>query len=269
MWAVERKKNSIFFVIIIIMLFFMVRNPATFVVVEKTASVLLYPCLRLQHAVSSWVHHARQARRNMRELKDALCQARTANKELLAQNIALHATLWYSNHTQELHSFARRYATDYMTVAHVIGKSFDPYHHTLLVDKGSAHGVITDMVAVYKNCLIGRVIEVYPYSCKVLAVTDPSCKIPVYCFHANVQGIYEGTGKMDAGKVLYVSHLERLQCPDMVISSGEGVIFPQGFALGIVQNYQIVDLQYSIDVKPLVNVQELEYCYLIKKGSYA
>ena len=36
------------------------------------------------------------------------------------------------------------------------------------------------MIAVFKDCFLGRVVEVYPWYSKVLLITDPGCKVAVY-----------------------------------------------------------------------------------------
>jgi cell shape-determining protein MreC len=65
--------------------------------------------------------------------------------------------------------------------------------------------------------------------------------------------------------VRYVSHLESVSVGDDVFSSGEGMVFPKGFALGKVISADKGDLFYTITVQPALDFQSLRYCTLIAK----
>ena len=64
-----------------------------------------------------------------------------------------------------------------------------------------------------------------------------------------------------------MSHLETIEQNDLVLTSGEGLVFPQGFAVGILQEFFIKNLQYQVTVKPVINFQTLAYCTIVQKGS--
>lgn len=58
-----------------------------------------------------------------------------------------------------------------------------------------------------------------------------------------------------------------MQEGDLVLSSGEGLIFPRGFALGNVKHYQVNGLLHDVIVEPLINLETINYCYVIQKGA--
>jgi rod shape-determining protein MreC len=136
----------------------------------------------------------------------------------------------------------------------------------VFIDRGASKGVQPNMVALYKNCLIGRVSEVYPSYSKVLLITDKTCKIAALCGTTKSSGIHEGLNKKDYCTLNYVSHLCTLEEGELVISSGEGLVFPQGFGLGKIKSFTRKGLFYDVVIEPLVDLKNIEYVYIIQKG---
>ncbi len=229
-------------------------------------SCVLYPFLRIQYSITSPIHRYFQHQSQKKTLTEQL-QSLESEYELLAQeNIVLRASLDYQADVKELINFKNRYNTPQQNCAHILLKHIDQNTHFILVDQGSMHGVSPDMVAVYKNYLLGKVVDVYPYYSKVLLTTDKTCKVAAYCTTTNATGIHEGC---NAQKTILnrVSHLSNVHQGSLVFSSGKGMVFPRGFALGKVEVCKLNGLFYDVQVKPLIDLQKIEYCYLIKKGA--
>lgn len=235
--------------------------------VETGASLVLYPLVKTQHVVATQLQKMLTKRKKNSELKMLIFDLQEKNSTLLAENVALQATAEYHEATQELIKFKAQYTVESPAIlTQIIMKQFSDHEHFFLVDCGSSHGITVDMVAVYKNCLVGRVTHVYPLHSRVSLITDVGCKVAAYCRASKSRGILEGRNDKDHTLLQFVSHLHQLKEQDFVISSGEGLIFPQGFGLGRIDSYSLDGLQYIINVKPLLNFDELAYCYLIKKG---
>jgi cell shape-determining protein MreC len=63
-----------------------------------------------------------------------------------------------------------------------------------------------------------------------------------------------------------VSHLASVKEAEMVVSSGEGLVFPQGFALGRIKMIEPDGLYTKIEIEPLIDLLTIDYCMLMKKG---
>ncbi|HVX01058.1 MAG TPA: rod shape-determining protein MreC, partial [Candidatus Babeliaceae bacterium] len=155
----------------------------------------------------------------------------------------------------------------YSIIADIILKQLTPEQQFFLVDAGSHKGITVGMVAVYKNCLVGKVTEVYPFYSKIVLITDSSCKISAFCLRTKAQGIHEGENSLDTTHLSYVSNLEAVQEDDLVLSSGEGLVFPRGFGLARVKYVELKDFKYTILLQPLVDFHTLTQCSLILKGN--
>lgn len=172
----------------------------------------------------------------------------------------------FSENTKEIRSFLDRYKTDTGRIAHVLVKNFDGEHY-FLIDAGSKQGIKRDMVAVYKDSLVGRVVEVYPSYCKVLLITDPHCKVAAVCSQTGTKGIHEGLGNTQFTALGYVDPQQPIKEGDLVLSSGEGMLFPYGYALGTIQSFENDGHSYTISVEPSVNVKRLDYVYIVPQGT--
>lgn len=261
------QKKYIFLFFILCLLGFFYRYPTQLESADKLASYITYPVLNLNSSVVRSIKEFSQERKTVQQLHALVAQLHQERDILEQQIIALQGQLDYLQDTQELHQFAQRYDCSQKSPVQIITKIFSEIQHYFFVDAGSNKGIEPDMVAVYKNCLLGRVINVYPYYSKIILVTDRSCKVAAYCAQTNVQGIHEGTNNNSTTQLSFVSKLVPLQPGETIISSGEGLIFPRGFCLGKIKEFFAGDLYYTICVEPLVDFSTISYCYLIKKDS--
>lgn len=260
------KKNQLFFVIVGA---FSVGVASVHVmrkgVLEQMASYALYPCLRLQHMVVKPVQDF-CARRERTQKAAAHTQALQAEREaLMEENIRLRSSLDYMADIKELVDFSAQYEVGKERCVQIIFKHVDQSQQYVLIDAGARQGVAVDTVAVYKNMLLGKVVEVYPQYSKVLLITDKTCKVAAYCAATGATGIHEGCNQRQT-VLNHVSHLATIAPGSLVLSSGSGTIFPRGFALGEVADCALNGMVYDVRVKPLADIKNIDYCYLLKKG---
>lgn len=266
------KKRKVFFIYVLvgIVLFFIVTKRSIYFphrIINAAASYLIYPVLVMQHKIVTPIKQWFEKKRTVHELNVCIATLRAERENLLAENIKLSATLDYRNDIQELLDFKQQYDDKFACLTHILVKNFSDQAHFFLIDGGSKKGIKTDMVAVFKNCLLGRVIEVYPLYSKVVLITDKTCKVASYCKQTNASGIYHGNNQFDYMTVDHVSHLSLIKEGDYIFSSGEGLVFPRGFALGRVISSECNGLFYRVKIAPLIDIRSLQYCYIIQKGA--
>ena len=233
---------------------------------EHVSSCVLYPVLVVQHKLVDPVKIWVQKKYTMRELHEKLHVLQKEKEQLLAENITLHTSLSYLRATHELREFKQRYDYDNAHIAQILVRHFSDQDHFFLIDKGRDYGIEPDMVVIHNNCLIGKVVAAYPWYSKVCLITDRLCKVAAYCSGTKANGIHEGVNEEGHTVLNYVSHLAHVDEDDLVISSGEGMVFPQGFALGRVEMKKQDGLHYQIHVKPLVDLRTIQYCLVVPKS---
>jgi len=291
------KNKVIIIAVFIIISFFIFRHCARagVSILDIVSSSMLYPLLRIQNATLAPIAQWFDDRATLHDLRINVARLQELNEELYAENSALKAFHVYEAETRELRNFNKRYALENGHFVQVLARHFSPTQQFFLVDAGSSHGIKKDMVALYGNTIVGRVEQVYPWYCKVCLITDADCKVassvaPSFAksfgghgkasdsakatsdtmadkavSFRGASGILEGCNNLTHTAMRYVSHLEKVSVNDMVFSSGEGLVFPKGFALGKVAKAEKGELFYDIAVQPLLDLQELQHCTLIAK----
>jgi rod shape-determining protein MreC len=232
---------------------------------ERASSYITYPFMRISSAIIIPIKQWFYERAVMRELLERHNALRDEYADLRGAYIRCRAAEGIEEDTNDLISYNET-SEDKGHIAQIMMRHFSDQGHYYLVDAGSVHGIEPDMFALYKNCLVGRVTHVYPYYCKVTLITDQMCKVAAYCFETKASGIHEGVNAVNVTTLRHVSHLSMVQENDLILSSGEGLIFPRGYALGTVASCTHDGLLYSIRVQPLLDFNTLQYCVLSRRG---
>jgi rod shape-determining protein MreC len=277
------KKRMIIGTVFVGVLFFVVRH-CTYLHqgFKSFSSCCLYPLLRVQQLcvepISRWMNRSV----SIAELETTIENLQKKYDDLCAENVALKGMHQYADETRELRTFNKRYTQKSGCVAQVLARHFSLNNQFFLLNAGGAHGIKKDMVALHCNAIVGKVVEVYPWYCKVSLITDVDCKVAALCrsygakglpysakaskgLQKNVSGIHEGANDISRTNMRYVSHLDIVHVGDDVLSSGEGLVFPKGFSLGKVISADKGELFYTIVVQPSLDLQTLCYCTLIAK----
>lgn len=234
-------------------------------IIERCGSIIVYPMLVVQHKIVVPLKSYFQNRKTVAELEQQLADLKEQHEITLAQNIELQGMISYAQDTQELVEFKKQYDFSTAVLGQVLVKNFSEQAHFFLIDKGSNAGVAKDMVALYKDCLVGRVVEVYPRYSKVMLISDQTCKVAAYCAQSKATGIYQGDNQEWHSRLNHVSHLAQLEPGELILSSGDGMIFPRGFGIGKVKSFQNDGLFHRVVVEPLVDLHAINHCYLVQK----
>jgi len=269
---IQQTKKIVMIVILVVALLIlsrvlMVRSS----LLDRLAVCAAYPLLLVQDAVIAPVAAWRERKAIVQDLVGLVRQYKQEASDLRAENLALKGTQVHAAETAELVNFLQRYQKADKLIAQIVLKHFSPTEHFFLLDAGLNRGVKMDMIAVYENCLLGRVTEVHPSYAKVTLVTDELSKIPVLCMNTRSHGIHEGTHNVNETRLAFVSHLQQLMPGDLLLTSGDGLIYPQGFAVGTIESFRLneLGLSYVVAVKPLVDFSAIKYCCLLEKGQEA
>lgn len=232
---------------------------------DYVASYFAYPIVTMQRVTVKPMMEFFNHKKNVQELITRMQGLQAERDKLFAENIELHATLDVHNSITELVEFKQRYDVEKAQLTQIIMKHISDEEQFILVDAGSNKGIEKDMVAVCNNCLVGKVSHVWPWYSKIVLITDSRCKVAVYSTDNQAVGIHHGCNQQDYSSLEHVSHLSTIDVGELVISSGEGLVFPRGFAVGTVAECNPGQLFHDVTVKPLVDINDIEYCYVVRK----
>ena len=236
---------------------------------EHTAAKITYPFLWVSGWIASTVHAMTTKRDTYHALQEKYTQLNTNYMNMLDELIALQAHQHLYENIKELVEFKARYDHDNSVLAKVLVKNIASNEHYFLVNRGTRDGVSKDMVVLFKNHLIGRVSDAYDFYSKVILITDQHCKIAAYTSKTRADGIVHGYNCINRCKLTYVSHLFKIENNDLVISSGQGLVFPEGFCLGKIVQHSLQEksLYHSVEIEPMVNLATINHCLIANASS--
>ncbi|MEW6096350.1 MAG: rod shape-determining protein MreC [bacterium] len=194
----------------------------------------------------------REENRRLKEEKRQFSLERRQWQEALSENKRL----------KNLLNYQRR--IPYETVAaRVI--SYDPsnWANTIIIDKGEKDGIYRlAPVVTYqdgKEGLVGRVIGVENHSASVLLLHDQNSMIGAQILRSKDKGVIEGDNYRFC-KLKFLPYDAEVVKNDIVVTSGDGGIFPKGLFIGYVVRVGLKDrgLFREVDILPFVKFSKLE-----------
>ncbi|MEE4465860.1 rod shape-determining protein MreC, partial [Azotobacter chroococcum] len=104
----------------------------------------------------------------------------------------------------------------------------------ILIDKGERDGVFLGQPVLDARGLMGQVVEVMPYTARVLLLTDTTHSIPVQVNRNGLRAIAVGTGNPERLELRHVADTADIKEGDLLVSSGMGQRFPAGYPVAVV-----------------------------------
>lgn len=123
---------------------------------------------------------------------------------------------------------------DDVLVAELIGVSPDPERLQLILNKGERDGVFVGQPLIDADGLMGQIVEVSSGTSRALLITDVTHSVPVQVNRSGVRAIAEGTGELGSLEVRHVSSTTDIQEGDLLVTSGLGGRFPEGYPVAVV-----------------------------------
>jgi rod shape-determining protein MreC len=120
-------------------------------------------------------------------------------------------------------------------VAELIGMDPNPFTHRILINKGERDGVLLGQPVLDARGLMGQVVELMPYTSRVLLLTDTTHSIPVQVNRNGLRAIASGTGNPERLELRHVADTADIKEGDLLVSSGLGQRFPAGYPVATVK----------------------------------
>ncbi|MGH8435887.1 MAG: rod shape-determining protein MreC [Pseudomonas sp.] len=181
-------------------------------------------------------------------LWDGVTQQFTSRSELLGENEKLKAeALLMQRRLQKLAALTEQnvrlrellnssaLVDEKVLVGELIGVDPNPFTHRILIDKGGKDGVFLGQPVLDARGLMGQVVEVMPYTSRVLLLTDTTHSIPVQVNRNGLRAIASGTGNPERLELRHVADTADIKEGDLLVSSGLGQRFPAGYPVATVK----------------------------------
>jgi len=150
--------------------------------------------------------------------------------ELREENSLLRERAIASGRLQNLLRFSKKIPGPILP-AQIIGIDPSSWFRTILIDKGTKHGVERGMAVVSPEGIVGHVLQTSPHSAKVLLITDFNSSVDAIVQRSRAKGLVEGNGE-NRCRLKYAPRAEDIQLGDRVVTSGLGGRYPKGLMVG-------------------------------------
>jgi rod shape-determining protein MreC len=177
-------------------------------------------------------------------------------RALQEENQALRALLDASERLQEK-----------ITLAELINVQIDRDNHNILVGKGLRHGVYGGQAVIDDRGVIGQVIEVMPFNSSVMLITDPGHAMPVQIQRTGLRTLVYGTGSVSLLRVPFLNQNSDIREGDILISSGLGGRFPNGYPVAEITDVRIIEDEkfMQISARPIAKLDRSNHVLLLSR----
>ena len=144
---------------------------------------------------------------------------------LQAENIRLRSLLKSS-----------RKLSDQMLIAETIAVDLDPYKRQIVINKGQFSNIYSGQPILDAYGIMGQIIYPGVASSTAILITDPSHAIPVQVNRNGLRTVLYGTGAANYLEVQNLPNNADIEVGDLLITSGLGGRFPEGYPVARVIN---------------------------------
>ncbi|HEY1407268.1 MAG TPA: rod shape-determining protein MreC [Spirochaetota bacterium] len=238
--------------------------------VTGVGSMVMMPFQKGYHAVEQGVHLFWAGFTELSDVRHDLVQTR--NKLQRLEGAADEMSQIKSENIQLRALLGMKPKVGFESIpAIIISKDPDNWFRTILVNRGSDDGVKVDMPVIAYNgdikAVVGKVVGVRGSVSRILPIISSDMKVGVMMQESRYPGLMTGYSANAAlCKIDYISRSAQVKAGDMVITSGQGGIFPQGLLVGNVVKvitHKSSSFQQVI-VKPIIDYDQLDQAFIIK-----
>lgn len=144
--------------------------------------------------------------------------------------------------------------------ANVIALDATGMFWTVTIDRGSSHGVNSDMAVIAPQGVVGRVVDSPAYeAAKVQLLIDRNAGAGAVIERTGAGGVVVGNDNDPPLQMDFVANLADVKVGDKVVTSGLDGIYPPGFVIGQVEKVQDGQGLYKhIEIRPAVDFRALQ-----------
>jgi len=141
-------------------------------------------------------------------------------------------------------------------VAEIVHAELDSLRPRVLINRGANNGVFKAQAVLDDEGIVGQTTHVGPWSAEVILITDPEHAIPVQIERTGVRTIAVGTGNEGELALPYLPGNADVIAGDMLVTSGLGGVFPQGYPVAKVLEVHRESVQPLAQVRaaPLAHI---------------
>ena len=183
--------------------------------------------------------------------------------ELEETNLQLREALVSSGHLDQIVDMRDDFEIP-MLPSTVVGLDVNPFFRSILVDRGSEHGVLAGNPVITHEGVVGVVTRTSAHAAKTMLVLDRQSAVDAIVQRSRTRGIVQGGGN---GELVFEFEGRGgdVRAGDQILTSGLGGVYPKGLKLGEVTELAEAGrslLQVAV-VRAAVDFGRLEQVFLM------
>ncbi len=187
--------------------------------------------------------------------------------EIESENLQFREALVSSGHLGRIASMRDEVEIP-MLPAEVVGLDVTPWFRSVLVDRGSQHGVEPGYPVITHEGVVGVVTVTSEHAAKTMLLLDRQSAVDALVQRSRARGVLRGVGR-DRLEFEFVVRGADVVAGDEIVTSGLGGIYPKGLRLGRVSELREAGgrLTRIAVIEPAVDLGQLEQVFvMLRRG---
>lgn len=187
--------------------------------------------------------------------------------EIEAENLQFREALVASGHLGRVASMRDEVEIP-MLPAEVVGLDVAPWFRSVLVDRGTQHGVEPGQPVITHDGVVGVVTATSGHAAKTMLLLDRQSAVDALVQRSRARGVVRGVGR-DRLEFEFVVRGADVVEGDEVVTSGLGGVYPKGLRLGRVGELREAGgrLTRIAVIEPAVDLGQLEQVFvMLRRG---
>jgi rod shape-determining protein MreC len=267
--AVERRPTLLFLIVLAVLFLLMSASTRTRVLgetrtmFERTVMTIFSPVPKAVNYVGQNAEDIYHGYIDMRRAVDDNLRLNREVTRLTNENLALRQSATDLSRMRALLGYSEQFSMPTL-LANVIMLDTASRFKSVILDRGSDHGVEVNDAVVNAQGLVGRVVLTTRDLSKVQLIVDQHAAVGSMLDRTRRQGIVRGNGSGGV-EMYYVPSLTDVAVGDSIVTAGIDGIYPKGLSVAVVTEVsEGRDLFKKIVVTPTVDFGKLEEVIILQ-----
>lgn len=191
-------------------------------------TALTYPIQLIVDLPVRTTERARESLTGHTELLEELRELRSEQLENRAKLQRLESLEAENRRLRELLDSAERVGERFLA-AELLRVELDPFHHRVVLNRGSRDGVYQGQPLLDADGVMGQVTRIGPFGAEAVLLTDPGSATPVELVRNGLRTIAIGSGDLTRLELPYLPNSADIEEGDLLVTSGLGMRYPRGY----------------------------------------
>ncbi len=239
--------------------------------IEGLGSMLTMPFQKGYNSVQHGIHMLWAGFTELGEVRDQLKKTREKLQRYEAMTEELSEIKRENERLRQLLNLAPQVSYESVP-ASIISKDPDNWFRTIIINRGANDGIKINMPVIAfsgeEKAVVGKVTEVRGSVSRIMPIISTDMRLGVIFQESRYPGLLTGyTANSNLSLMDYVSKSATVKFGDVIVTSGQGGVFPAGLRVGkVLKSFVTESSAYQkVVIKPYIDFNQVEEVFVIKK----